>query len=467
MKLLRIVSTAEQSTGFFANEFSEPIIVEPDSKIALLNAAVSLSAASIVVDSSNNQIQFRLKANGTIRTATIPVGTYNSTSFLNKLEEVLNFAVVEYGFMWRPSLNEKGILSLNFAKDTLRHLNIPDGNLKNITQASNVYTSTSSNSAFTSFGYTDQRFISSSGFIQAELQDALGDGSNVNGIFGLLKDKPTDSTTALAITDFAFAFLVRSGNPYQYIVNGSVVKTDEEASGASDVLKLEMVGGQVGFLIDEGDGAGYSMRHFQSYTYNSEGYHIGFALRATGAKVSQPKAYFNPFAPQSTISSNIVATTLPLQDVIHQAVSLGVSATPTKVSLILTEKSRLLLGYNLTQYDKTLVSGAFHADISLPDSVVPSSLTVELPNIGLIESYDGLTQKRRNILAVVPSLSKSGSVLTYEPPHPAYIDINNSYKFALSKLEVRILNSRTDEPVNLEDPGVALTLALVSTNSHK
>jgi hypothetical protein len=54
-------------------------------------------------------------------------------------------------------------------------------------------------------------------------------------------------------------------------------------------------------------------------------------------------------------------------------------------------------------------------------------LTVELPNLGgQILSYDGVSQKRRAIVAVIPSMLQQNQVLTYQPPYPAFIDLNNA-----------------------------------------
>ena len=90
-----------------------------------------------------------------------------------------------------------------------------------------------------------------------------------------------------------------------------------------------------------------------------------------------------------------------------------------------------------------------------------------LPNLGgQITSYDGVSQKRRAIVAVIPSMIQQNSVLTYEPPFPAFIDLNNAFPMHLSKLEVRLLSSFDDSPINLEHPGCSLTFIIDSTNNH-
>ena len=47
MKLIRVQSAADDLTGFFSNEFNEPITLEPNSQIALINGTFALNALNL------------------------------------------------------------------------------------------------------------------------------------------------------------------------------------------------------------------------------------------------------------------------------------------------------------------------------------------------------------------------------------------------------------------------------------
>jgi len=113
------------------------------------------------------------------------------------------------------------------------------------------------------------------------------------------------------------------------------------------------------------------------------------------------------------------------------------------------------------------ISSHFAAQNQLISSSTPTSLTVECPNLGgMIQSYDGISQKRRPIVAVIPAMEQKNGLLTYQPGYPPFIDLNNRFPIQLSKLEVRLLSSFDDTEVNLEHPGTSMTFAL-NQNQHQ
>jgi hypothetical protein len=58
----------------------------------------------------------------------------------------------------------------------------------------------------------------------------------------------------------------------------------------------------------------------------------------------------------------------------------------------------------------------------------PNSITVELPSLGGdIESYDGISHKRRAIVAVILSMTTSSNNLVYDPGVPTFVDLNNTF----------------------------------------
>ena len=77
---------------------------------------------------------------------------------------------------------------------------------------------------------------------------------------------------------------------------------------------------------------------------------------------------------------------------------------------------------------------------------------VELLNIPL-NSYDGFSEGRKNILSVIPvnekNVGQKDSVLQYEANNLNYITLKNDFEFSLRNIRARIVNSRF-EPINTE-----------------
>lgn len=73
MRLLRIVENINddqaQQAGFLSNEFNDEIKIEPNQKLALLNATLSLRNTSLVVDGENSKIEFQFTDATGARTA--------------------------------------------------------------------------------------------------------------------------------------------------------------------------------------------------------------------------------------------------------------------------------------------------------------------------------------------------------------------------------------------------------------
>ncbi len=147
---------------------------------------------------------------------------------------------------------------------------------------------------------------------------------------------------------------------------------------------------------------------------------------------------------------------MPLDNV----VTLGATRA-TQISFTFDEDIQAVLGYDNAVVARVGVAGSFTAQQPLTDTTTPTSITVELPNLGgNILSYDGVSERRRNIVAVIPSMSQTNNNLIYDPGFPSFIDINNGYPIQVSKLDVRILSSFDDLPINLDAPGCSLTFGL-------
>lgn len=465
MVLIRAMSNG-QNTGLFSNNFREPIVVEPNSKMCLVNASLTMNNETITVDSTNKLIRVSLRSGGLVRDVTIVEGTYTQSNFVKALNVAFNSSIVfnyvngvigrMQGFRWLVALqNEK--LSLNFNRNEVDFL---QDNLKNMTVANDVLTAgaNSGNTNFNCFSFSDSVATTGAGFIHANITNAGNDATLVNGIFGLLKEKPRASDTVLNSDKYVLGLRVAAGGGLFSIVDG-VEKDSLLTIAADDKLIIVFQTGNVQFRIDEGGNQNsYNQFREETFEYTTNGYHAACSLRATGAK-AQVQYFPDPFHSPSMVNASAVVPSLPLESTVHQAVSLT-AVSASKVSVFFTDASRQLLGFDYLQDYRNLISGSFTARYSLPSSNVPSNISVEVPTFFTMKSFDGKSEQRRPIVSVIPSLNQVENRLVYDSHYPVWVALENEFAYSLSKLEVRLLDSDTDSELKLEDPGATLTLLI-------
>ncbi len=462
MKLIRVASS-DQLTGLFSNEFSEAITLPPHSKIALLNGMFAIDTKSIFVP-ADTTISFSPKGDVDAVTATLPAGYYTQTSLTSTLTQAMNYALPQsvmhpQCFAWNVVI-KANFLSLNFAKSDSVPFVLPNKQAT-LTEAGGTFTAAGIAGAvpagqFPAFGYSNVTVLP----FNTELNLTPADNDN-QFIFGLLRTKPDSSKSFLVDSEFIYG-IRNDGSDLHYIVNGVVVHSvttsveDPENTGSSIIFNK----GSVNF-----DAFNYN----QSIPFALDGYHLALGLRATGASVADTKFNQNPFDSNTIQNGAITRSKFPLPQTIHldESLTLG-SLQPRLVTVKMSDSMQVVLGYADDPDPLKAISGSFIAQQQLMASNTPTSITVELPNLGgAIESYDGISQKRRPIVAVIPAMLQSNGTLTYEPPFPPFIDLNNRFPIQLSRLEVRLLSSFDDSEVNLEQPGCSLSFLLDHKSTQK
>lgn len=464
MKLIRIASN-NQLTGFFNNEFSEAITLPPHSKVALLNGVFAMDSKSIFVPTEST-ITFQPKATAVEETATLPAGFYTRTTLLSTLQQVMNYALPKASmgnvcFAWSATLTSNQ-MSLNFARTD--QVAFPATNLTKMTGDAGTFTTTAASTTpgqFKSFGYSDVTVLPYNTTLSCKNNDGAGgeQNDNVRLLYGLLKTKPQAGTTFLRIEDFMYGIHYDGTDGY-YIADGAV-------TGNATDMKPSTVGVTITFdrsTVRFNDETDYTITE----PFSTDGYHLAFALYGNAAKITDTLQNPNPFDTQTAVNGVVIKTPTPFNQVLHVDESLGLGAVnPTKVTLTMNEPMEAVLGYYDDPSPMSAISGSYISDQSLVESNTPTSITVELPNLGgAIDSLDGISEKRRPIVAVVPSMVTANGMLKYEPPFPPFIDLNNRFPIQLSRLEIRLLSSFDDSQVNLETPGCSLCFLLDHKSSQ-
>ncbi|MDF1853374.1 MAG: hypothetical protein P1U85_21230 [Verrucomicrobiales bacterium] len=448
MKLVRIKSTVEDNTGFFSNEFKTPIKIEPNSKISLVNAVMNLDSKVIDVNNTNNTFSFQRKNAGQVSQVNIAVGKYSVQGFINLLKREMNKVIVvenTISFLWTPNVLTNGILKLNFARGNLQACDFPNANLVGCTKpTTKQIQSTSGGTDFFAFAISDNTFNPGCGIYRGEIT-----ASCENVIIGLMREKPT------GITDYDhsiydFGLIYKKNGDYETVVDG-VYYTSSKNCLTTDLISIHLSEGKIKFLknttvIDEVD-----------YDFNAPPLRIACSL--SGANALLQNLQYHPNLDNKTFLGN--NNPIVIRDYDEEVISNGLEAPPqTNLTLSLPEATKPLLGFEHTPEKTQLTIGSFIGDIPLEDSSTPLSVAIELPNLGVIESYDGYSRERRQIVGIIPQLNQSGSELVYEAPYPLPVNINNQFPISLSRIECRLLNSQNNEEINLEGEGCSLLFAI-------
>ena len=91
-----------------------------------------------------------------------------------------------------------------------------------------------------------------------------------------------------------------------------------------------------------------------------------------------------------------------------------------------------VLGYSANIHEGLAGDSLFTSDYNFFIRVLPTSLTIYLPNLRL-SSYNSKTQKRENILAVLPDVNFQTDTykFVYTVSNPIFISMDNDNSFSL------------------------------------
>ncbi len=435
MKLVRVLSKEDQSTASFSNLFTDQITIPPYSQVALINASLSLTTITVNVNSGNNTFTVRNSDGDTF--ADIPVnlrvGDYGIAQFLRELNRAINSVLTftnQKNYQWKSSIAGNNVLSLSVSHAKTADYVFTEGVANNTLSSSPNIVSTSVGQARVNkswwYSNADRAFTKGTGKLSGSIVC-------VGGI-GLLRESnlPEDSG-ALTDDQIVFGVFVDGSGNHVFIRDGVRTTTSEVNSGDSVSItltegKIRMVAGNLDASINysfDGD----NLIPFAQILDQEPG---GEALRVSNLRWTR-----DPYLATDNTSNQT-----------------------SRATVNLTSGSRILLGFNDTVLKSEIATtSTFVGNNAIIDTTPPVSLSVELPQLGSMESYDGKTERRAQLVSVIPSLVKTNQDMSYNAPYPIFVDINNAYDLVLSSLEVRVLDSATNLPVALENPACSLTFA--------
>ena len=478
MKLIRLTTTDNFSN--FDNDFSSDINIMENSKICLHSLSFQPIQNVIVIDGTNDTIDYNLTNSTPANTKTITLEqavytNINFQDFLDDMETKFNNSLTltgkqigaqfqcfvgvktkkaEIGYKFSPIKND----------DFFTNLGITTGTAF-IKKDNNVDTRFDG-SRLTS----DSPFIKGAGVLRVRIS-SLGDNGSGNKedngfTIGLTETEPSKITGNAIIVKYGIK-VGRNTDDYQSIQNDSFQThlgiSPENFNDATltqnDVLELSVSEGKIRALVYRESQATADILFEETLDRTKNLYpFLSFQGGNLSTKANILRYNYDPtlysINNKETQKNNIVD--------IHTGFTVSPPAVPRNSSTILRVNFPLsiseFLGFKQEIQIKSGIEVNLIGDILFTATLINDSFLVEMKNIEL-ESYDGfgLNGTRRNILAIVPKSDESTGIIEYEPNNPYFIDMNNTQK-SFRNIRARLLRSDL-EPVQIS--GLAILTILI------
>ena len=488
MKLIRL--TSDSNDGRFDNSFNDEIIIEPKSKIALQSLAVRSDIGSLTIDDDNHDIQFEVKS-GNTRTVTLDNFTYDENDnhkFLNDLQLKLNQGLQytdgqsatkfknELGFQFKVSVADSGKSEVQMANTRYAYSSPADikevfANTNELNFAGTNPVNIASATAGVNTGRADEKhtmysvkpFTTGCGVFRFRYNVYTADtGSQVTtGFeFGLCDSKPDtwtlpsmpDSKKTYALrgfqptgnysvkkgddTDFALATNQAGANVKPSVDGGGDVIVDATA----DILEMSIQGANIVCSVFRSSEAVADILFTEPYEIDANGVPVplfGYlTFHGSRGNIEVTDMKFTPDAylePRPTTLSDPVET-------------FGSGARPTNSTANTTVKKidfgsesvASFIGFNNIINIATAGQNRIFTANNLFKALIENECYIILLENIQLESYDGLKQGRKSILASIPNPTNGDRVI-YEPNTNNYIELNNANTISLRNIRARIL----------------------------
>ena len=501
MKLIRLTTDIKRSSRCeFNNDFQDNLVLKPQSTMALLNVSIDTIDVELIIDSTNDTIEWTIKDTYNVVTSPLIHATYNKTNFNTLITDITNKLnqSVEYlegvdgwegyvGVEWECSIvnnrvnieYKRGEL-LEYAELLTYYEEVIEFQDEPINDAGGDTGETTPSIAI--YGTPDLStpdFENNVAILPAFLARGLGTirtqiyklerdaGQNLasNGfVIGISttdfsKIDPVDFTESM-ITYGLKVSLTNAGDPrYVTYLDGEATTVtagtltpiyDGEGFATNDFLDVSVNGGSI--VISVYGGTGQTV--LEAYTLESQGFSqsqkfypfIGFNTGSDFTKANELNMTASPFQDLSGLTTESYNMLGMVGDPPEPPIgALGNSKLIFKEGNGNRGRLWAFLGYNFP----TVVGGVqvdtfnFIAPTIIQAGGLPNSFIVELQNIQL-DAYDAVKGGRKNILYFISGNNDDGG-LHFEVNSPIFIDLNNKNEILLRNIRARILDSDYSE----------------------
>ena len=463
MKLFRLIT--EDPNGIFNNSLNEDLVVPPDSKIALQSLSMETKNDVIIIDSSNDELSFQVST-GYQKVIQLAHNTYNNENYFDllndikdKFNEATGFDITSFevrrnlGLEWLCSVGANKKISIQY-RIGQHGEHVPDWSYDNakVQRTNQVWRRVASsgagnnNDASVLFDHFISRGCSyMRGRINSFSAPTLGTQPQANGYMIGLSTTNISQLEPSDITDDMLSYGIHvaydsSNNPSYYVVIDGVltltnVRTPvffNDGNTSNDYQEVILNFGNIEFNIYNN----ISSTPFELLSVpHVEGTKLYpfMVFRGENASVNGVRTVPSPFSGVGDVSHT------------YEPGGLGLPPSnpknPSENYLQLNEDIASFLGYNNPRQPQVgfidTVQHNYVANKLFDPQDIADAFIIELLNLKC-DSYDGLLNQRKNILAVVPKSNKGGELI-YEVNNPIFIDLNNRSDILLRNLRIRVV----------------------------
>jgi hypothetical protein len=438
VQLVRLTTNDDEAR--FDNLFNQAIEVKPKSKIALVNFSCEINTQEITINSSNNKITFQT-AGTTPHDIFLTSGKYDKTTtdvLLTDIQTKLNEALsitspTDHSKQWEVKLVDSRI-NIGTKKQYLANIPATDSQIikKNLAGTTTYKRSGGTTGTNDSFFSLNNAFCKGAGIARITITSLGNVINDPQFIFGLTTTSINSSTTV--VLDSSIYYGVKMENGVYNILDGSgVLNPTVYIPAVNDVITLEKSGPTL--TIKRYNGANEDTLGAMNISSTLNLYPVGVCITSPSAATSKIILSDFTYSADPYYSSVSVGTDIE---------NLGAYPSPSSGGIYgLTfgdiELAQYLGFNNFTYNSPNQISVyTFIADKQFKPSDLSESYIVELTNINL-NSYNGATNQRQNILATIVNTRIENDRVSYIAPYPLYIDIDNSSPLLLKNIRARVL----------------------------
>lgn len=492
MRLLRL--TTRQDTALFESTYNTEIILKPYSKIALQSASIDSIPNDLIVNSTNNQLQYQI-ISGYSRTIQLSQRNYTGSQIDDLLTDITNELnnSVEYEFGVTPTNKPLGLEwkaekidnTINIGYKIGKASSYFDGIVNQWEFNNTEYTATnnliSANvtpqddfTANSGLGFPMSR---GNGFFRSRMYRLEFDVNTTEQgyIMGVVADFDTINEDTLELSDIVYGVRVRvngvENRTIETIIGGAltgdIVSVNSYFTNSNNNEYVEIaINGSMVEINQYSDIGGVTEKEIlgQDVYDNSDLFPV-FVFFGKKSTVACNGVRFtpSPYGSQPKLLGGI--EDLGLQAPPQQPPNPNLNA---ENFIFMDSVVSGYLGYNNPRQPinsfKLGYEVNFKAQGIFKAAEVADAMLVQLMNLQ-IESYDSFSNtqlpaggQRKNILSVIPSTNSTGKII-YEPYYPTFLDLNNSEPLILRNLNIRVTR---EDYSDIEINGMGTLVILIS-----
>lgn len=459
MKLVRMVTSDPEAE--FNNYFNDELVLPVDGKIGMQNISIEKEPQEIDITGDNDKIYYQI-IDGQERSIQLDHTSYNDNTYPALLSDITN--KLNNSNTWLAGTDDNRYLGVEWTSEIQTNKKIDigfdstaggeyatDWTLNTVGTTAQYYNrtvgqpDTTTNQSFA--GFTEY-LAKGCGYVRSRIgnlaNSSSGDIESDGYILGLTTTDLSGSPITITGDEITYGIhITYDGSTYRTIrdgvASGTAINVGFVGAGSvnNDVVECIINGDKVQLNVYQA-GSGIPTSLVGEFNYFNDKLYPFLIFRGSSTRARASKAGLrltpSPYATVGKFEQGELGTPPARQNNLYENIFLRFGA------ISLAE----YLGYNNLRYPSigglNKFDGYFWgADNNFEATDFADSFILELLDIPL-DSYDGLKQQRKNILAVIPKSDADGKVI-YEPSTPYFIDIRNTKALLLRNLRARILKS--------------------------